>query len=62
MYSIRFSQNPDTEAPYMSASELETYKNELLEGNGFWSVSAEKLDEVSEAIANAYSISVSQVD
>lgn len=62
MYSIRFSQNPDDKEPYMSASDLETFKNELLDGNGFWSVSAEKLDEVSEAIANAYGISVSQVD
>ncbi|TQD38623.1 DUF4856 domain-containing protein [Haloflavibacter putidus] len=62
MYSIRFSKNPATGQPYMSAAELDTYKNELLEGNGFWSVSGEKLDEISQAIADAYGITVNQVD
>lgn len=62
LYAIRFSQNPSTGGPYLSASQLDTYKNNLLENNGFWSVSGEKLDEISQAVANAYGISVDQVD
>ncbi|MGO3156401.1 MAG: DUF4856 domain-containing protein [Mesonia sp.] len=62
LYSIQFSQNPSTGGAYLSASELETYKNDLLTNNGFWDVSGEKLDEISQAVANAYGISVDQVD
>ena len=62
LYSIRFSQNPSTGGPYLSASQLETYKNDLLENNGFWDVSGEKLDEISNAIAAAYGISLNQID
>lgn len=62
LYSIRFSQNPSTGGPYLSASQLETYKNDLMANNGFWDVSGEKLDEISNAIAAAYGISVNQVD
>ncbi len=62
MYSIRFSKNPATGQPYMSADILDSYKDDLLIDNGFWTVSGEKLDEISQAIANAYGITVNQVD
>jgi len=62
LYSIRFSQNPNTNQPYLSASDVNMFMNELMAENGFWSVTPEKLSEISEAIASAYGISVSQVD
>lgn len=62
LYSIRFSHNPANNQPYLSASDVNAYLGDLMENNGFWSVTPEKLDEISEAIASAYSISVSQID
>jgi len=62
LYSIRFSHNPANDQPYLSASDVNAYLADLMEDNGFWSVTPEKLDEISEAIASAYSISVSQID
>ena len=62
LYSIRFSHNPANDQPYLSASDVNAYLADLMKDNGFWSVTPEKLDEISEAIASAYSISVSQID
>ncbi len=60
MYSIRFTNNPNTGAPYVSASELETFKTQLLEGNGFWDVTSETLDTISETIASAFGFTVAE--
>jgi hypothetical protein len=34
------------------------YKEQLLEGNGFWDVTPETLDSISEEIAGAFGFSV----
>jgi len=60
MYSLRFTNNPNTGAPYVSSSELETFKTQLLEGNGFWDVTPETLDSISETIAMAFDFTVEQ--
>jgi|TARA_R100000479_G_scaffold51000_3_gene24082 hypothetical protein len=60
MYSIRFTNNPNTGAPHVSASELETFKTQLLEGNGFWDVTPETLDTISETIASAFGFTVAE--
>lgn len=59
LYSMRFTHNPETGAPYISKSQLDTYKEQLLNGNGFWDVTPETLDSISEDIAAAFSFSVS---
>ena len=58
LYSLRFTNNPETGEPYIAPNQLETWKNELLAGNGFWDVSPETLDEISESIADAFGFSV----
>ena len=60
MYSLRFTNNTNTGAPYVSPSELETFKTQLLEGNGFWDVTPETLDTISETIASAFGFTVAE--
>ncbi|MCL6218049.1 DUF4856 domain-containing protein [Zunongwangia pacifica] len=60
VYSLRFTHNPITGQPYLSKEKIDSYKAELLSGNGFWEVSSETLDNISEEIAAAYGFSVQQ--
>lgn len=58
LYSLRFTQNPLTGAPYISPNQLEDYQEQLLSGNGFWDVLPSTLDRISEEIADAFGITV----
>lgn len=58
LYSLRFTQNPLTGAPYISPTQLEDYQEQLLSENGFWDVLPSTLDRISEEIADAFGISV----
>ncbi len=60
LYSLRFTNNPNTGTPYVSPSEIDTFKTQLLEGNGFWDVTPETLDTISETIATAFNFTVEQ--
>lgn len=60
VYSLRFTHNPATGAPYLSKSTVDGFKTELLDGNGFWDVTPETLDAISEEIAAAFGFSVSE--
>lgn len=58
IYSLRFTNNPDTDMPYISKEKVNVFKEQLLEGNGFWDVSPETLDSISNDIATAFGFSV----
>ncbi|CAM4233836.1 DUF4856 domain-containing protein [Gillisia hiemivivida] len=58
IYSLRFTNNPGTDMPYISKEKVAMYKEQLLEGNGFWDVTPETLDSISEEIAGAFGFSV----
>lgn len=58
LYSLRFTHDPLTEQPYLSPEELNTFKDQLLEGNGFWDVTPATLDNISEKVATAFGITV----
>ncbi len=60
IYSLRFSNNPATNAPYLTKSQIDDFKTSLLNGNGFWDVTPETLDAISEEIATAFGFSVSE--
>ncbi len=60
IYSLRFTRNPDTGAPYVSASESDGYIGQLMTGNGFWEVTPETLDNISESIAAKFDFTVEQ--
>ena len=44
--------------PYISKEKVNVFKEQLLEGNGFWDVSPETLDSISNDIATAFGFSV----
>ncbi len=58
--SIRFTQNPQTGAPYLTPSQIAEFEEQLMAGNGFWDVSPDTLDEISEAIASAFDFTVEE--
>ena len=60
IYSLQFTRNPMTDAPYVSKSMVDGYINTLMEGDGFWDVTAETLDQMSEDIAAEFGFTVDQ--
>ncbi len=60
IYSLRFTNNPDTGMSYLSKAKIDGYKTQLLNGNGFRDITPETLDSISEEIANAFGITVAQ--
>ena len=60
IYSLQFTRNPMTDAPYVSKSMVDGYIDTLMEDNGFWDVTAETLDQMSEDIAAEFGFTVDQ--
>ena len=60
LYSLRFTHNPATGAPYLTKDQIDIFKTALLEGDGFWEVTPETLDEISAEIAAAFGFSVNE--
>jgi len=60
IYSLQFTRNPMTDAPYVSKSMVDGYIDTLMEGNGFWDVTPETLDQMSEDIAAEFGFTVEQ--
>ena len=60
IYSLRFTNKPGTNMPYLSKEKIDMFKEQLLEGNGFWDVTPETLDSISEEIATAFDFSVAE--
>ncbi|PRX48897.1 DUF4856 domain-containing protein [Salegentibacter salegens] len=58
IYSLRFTHNPETGSPYISADNVRNYLEQLMNGNGFWDVTPETLDGISEEIAAAFDFTV----
>lgn len=60
VYSLRFTNKPGTNMPYLSKEKIDMFKEQLLDGNGFWDVTPETLDSISEEIASAFGFSVAE--
>ena len=60
IYSLQFTYNPETGDPYFTQTEVEGFINDLEAENGFWDITPEKLDELSNAIANKFDFTVAQ--
>lgn len=60
IYSLQFTRNPQTNAPYFSATEVQAFIDQLTVGNGFWDVTPATLDEMSSAIADRFGFTVDQ--
>ena len=60
IYSLRFTNKPGTNMPYLSKEKVDMYKEQLLNGDGFWDVTPATLDSISEEIANAFGFTVAE--
>ncbi len=61
IYSLQFTRNPDTNAPYFTRAEVLALIEQLIGGaNGFWDVTPETLQTISEAIAAKFDFTVEQ--
>jgi hypothetical protein len=62
IYSLQFTHNPATAQPYFSNAEVNQMLIDLTsEGpNGFWDLSPERLDGLSQNIANRFSFTLAQ--
>ncbi len=60
IYSLQFTRQPNSNSPYFSATEVDNMLTTLLEGNGFWDVSEQTLDDFSTQIAARFNFTVEQ--
>ena len=54
IYSLQFTRQPGTDNPYFSKDEVDAFINQLMEGNGFWDVNPETLDNMSQEIVTRF--------
>lgn len=60
IYSLMFTHNPETNAPYISKSEVDNILNTLMTGDGFWDVTPQTLDALSATIAAPFDFTVAE--
>ncbi|MFN2260467.1 MAG: DUF4856 domain-containing protein [Psychroflexus sp.] len=58
--SLQFTRKPNSNSPYLSKTEVDEILSTLLEGNGFWDVNEETLDELSNQIADRFDFTLDQ--
>ena len=62
VYSLRFTRNEEDNRPLFSREEVDSLLNQLMNSstNGFWGVTPETLEAVSQAIAAKFNFTVAQ--
>ncbi|WP_115462386.1 DUF4856 domain-containing protein [Winogradskyella aurantiaca] len=60
IYSLQFTRRPGTNTPYFTKSEVDGFLATLLEGNGFWDITEDELDTMSEIIASRFDFTVAE--
>ena len=60
VYSLRFTRKSGSNDTYFSRSEVDGFISQLEAGNGFWDITPETLDEISETIADKFDFTVAQ--
>ena len=60
IYSLRFTRQPNESDPMFTREEVDALIQQLLTGNGFWDITSETLDAMSEEIANKFDFTVEQ--
>lgn len=56
--SLQFTRKPNTDVPYFTHEEVNSFLAELMQGNGFWDVTPETLDNMSATIAARFGFTV----
>jgi hypothetical protein len=60
IYSLQFTRMPNSTASYFTKSEVDGFMATLQNGNGFWDLSSETLDEMSATIAAKFNFTLAQ--
>lgn len=60
VYSLQFTRQPNSGNSYYTKTEVDGFISQLMSGNGFWDVTSETLDTLSEDIANTFGFTVVQ--
>ncbi|MFS4482623.1 DUF4856 domain-containing protein [Hyunsoonleella sp. 2307UL5-6] len=60
IYSLQFTRQPNTDAPYFTKAEVDGFITTLTAGNGFWDISEDALDTMSNTIAAKFNFTVAQ--
>ena len=60
VYSLQFTRKPNSDEPYFTKAEVDGFMSTLQAGNGFWDVTAETLDDISNTIAAKFNFTVDQ--
>ncbi|TXE16902.1 DUF4856 domain-containing protein [Psychroserpens burtonensis] len=60
IYSLQFTRQADSNAPYFTKTEVDGFITQLMEGNGFWNVADATLEAMSAEIANRFDLSIAQ--
>ncbi len=60
IYSLQFTRNTDTNAPYFTSAEVNDILDTLTNGDGLWEITPATLDLLSSTIADRFDFSVQQ--
>ncbi|NQX84391.1 MAG: DUF4856 domain-containing protein [Flavobacteriaceae bacterium] len=60
VYGLQFTRQPDTSDSYYTKSEVDAIIEQLMDGNGFWDVSDDTLDTISNEIASRFGFTVAE--
>jgi hypothetical protein len=60
VYSLQFTRKPNSNDAYFTKAEVDGFMSALQAGNGFWDVTEETLDEISNTIAAKFNFTVDQ--
>ncbi|MEW4925213.1 DUF4856 domain-containing protein [Algibacter sp. 2305UL17-15] len=60
IYSLQFTRQPNATVPYFTKAEVDAYLAQLMEGNGFWDVTAQTLDTISDGISAKFGFTTAQ--
>lgn len=60
IYSLQFTRQPNTNDSYYTKTEVDAFISQLMAGNGFWDVTPETLDTISNDIASTFGFTVAQ--
>jgi hypothetical protein len=60
IYSLQFTRMPNSTASYFTKAEVDEFMATLQNGNGFWDLSSETLDEMSATIAAKFNFTLAQ--
>ena len=60
IYSLQFTRMPNTNLPYFTKTEVDAFVETLTSGNGFWDISDEDLDTMSNTIADEFNFTLAQ--